>query len=461
MANDLLSKFERFAREKSLVEKGDSIIVAVSGGVDSVVLLDLFNRLQKKYPLRLRIAHVNHQLRGNESDRDEEFVWKLGQKYGLPVDVERVDTGAYAKQNRLSIQEAARELRYGFLSRISREHRFQKIATAHNANDNAETILLNLSRGTGLQGLSGIPVHRRDLNVIRPLLFATRAEVEAFANRHRLKYRTDSSNRETEYRRNFIRKKIIPLLEKSLNPQLVRAISRSSEIFAELGDFLNQEMKRKLKKVLRFRSKEEISLKIHEMKKLHPFLQETIIEWAARELQSVPLDSEKVSRIAALLHARSGKKVEVSKSLHVYREPECLVFLPPPPRAHFELKIEPDRSYEIGGARFSSKTLARKAAGSTPSRNIEYVDADRLNGRLVLRTWRPGDWFVPLGMNGKKKLSDFFIDEKVPLHQRASIPVLKSGGNIVWICGLRLDNRYRVTPKTRRVLRLEFEGKVS
>ena len=461
LAHDLPSKFERACKEKSLVNKDDGVIVAVSGGVDSVVLLDLLSKLQHKYGLRLRVAHFNHQLRGKESNGDEALVHKLAEKYGFPFDVERMDTAAYAKSQRVSVQEAARELRYDFLTKLSKENGAYKIATAHNANDNAETLLLNLCRGAGISGLSGIPLYRPDLNVIRPLLFATRSEIETYARLGGLKFRTDSSNRKLQYKRNFIRKKVLPLLQVSLNPEIIRTLNRTAEIFRRLEGMILREANSQLERLTVRKAKDRVSLNLTDFKKLDPFLQDTIVELVARPFTGIPLESGKVSRILSLLSSKVGKRIEASKNLVVYRDREQLVFTSGRKFLNLREDVKPNRSYTFGPFRFSSKTVPRRAVRWTEDRNAEFVDADRLNNLLVLRRWKKGDWFVPLGMGKRKKLSDFFIDEKIPLDEKESIPVLESHGNIVWVCGVRLDNRYRITPTTRKVLKLEFENKES
>lgn len=461
MTSGLLLSFEKFCRKKSLFRKGSGVIVAVSGGIDSVVLLHLFMRLQKKYDLQLRVAHFNHKLRGRESEEDELFVTGLADKFDLPIDVERADTATYASENKLSIQEAARELRYQFFSRLSKDHPTYRIATAHNANDNAETLLMNLCRGSGLRGLAGIPVYRPDINVIRPLLFATRAEIEDYAKENRLKYRVDSSNKKLEYRRNYIRKKILPALEQALNPQLISTLGRTAEIFSQLNEKLTREAERKLRQLSRTSSNAEICLSVSRFRKLDPFLQETIIELAASRFTGSPVESEKVRRIIDLVEARSGKRVVVSRFLSVYRITEDLVFVPAQRKELVAVSLKPNCSYQWDGIRFASSFVPKEAVRWTENRNVEYVDADRLKSPLVLRTWKKGDWFIPLGMTGRKKLSDFFIDEKVPLHRRDSVPVLESRGNIVWVCGLRLDDRFRITSKTRRILKLEIQSKES
>jgi len=452
-------RFERYCREKSLLCKGDEIIVAVSGGVDSVVLLDLFSKLKSKYGLQLRVAHFNHQLRGKESDGDEMFVRKLAETHGYQFFVDRAETATYARDRKISIQEAARELRYRFLTSLVNGGGTQKIAVAHNADDNAETLLLNLCRGTGIGGLTGIPLYRPDLHLIRPLLFATRSEIQAYAKLNRLKYRTDSSNRKLHYKRNFIRNKILPLLQESVNPGIIKTLNRTSDILSRIEDFLLQEAKRHLQRMSLRKTNSLHSLDVTKLKNLHRSLQETIVKLVARSFSKVPLESREVTRILGLLGSDTGKGVELSTGFKVCRDRQQLIFVRKRKRFELEEEVQPGSSYDFGSFRFSSRAIPRKEVHSTRNRHIEYIDAESLDGRLVLRNWKKGDWFVPFGMKQRKKLSDFFIDAKVPRYRKEEIPVLESRGNIVWVCGVRLDNRYRIKRSTRNVLKLEFEDK--
>jgi tRNA(Ile)-lysidine synthase len=456
---NLLSRFERYCVGKSLLRRGDSIIVAVSGGVDSVTLLHLLSRLERKHGLRLIVAHFNHQLRGKESERDEVFVKGLAGRYGYPFAVGRGDTAAFSRKRKISIQEAARELRYRFLAGVLKQHGASEIATAHNANDNAETILLNLCRGTGISGLSGIPVRRPELHLIRPLLFATRPEIEAYAKLNGLKYRTDSSNRKLHYKRNIIRKKVLPLLAESLNPDVVGALNRASEILSRLEDMVLREANNKLIEFTKKKTDDALLLDSSEFKKLHPYMQETIVELAARSFTGIPLEATGVASVLSLLSSQTGARIEVSSKLTVYRNRQYLVFVSGSPELEFQREVKANRSYEFGAIRFSSDIVPRESVCWTHDRHTEYVDADKLNKRLFLRSWRQGDRFVPFGMEEPKKLSDFFIDEKIPRYKKGSIPVLESHGNIVWVCGVRLDDRYRITASTKRVLKLEFDDK--
>ena len=230
----ILTRFHEYSRRRRLIGEQGHLIAAVSGGVDSMVLLDLLVSERESLGLSLIVAHFNHQLRGEESDADEAFVVQRAGQYGLEVYVDRANTAEVARLTRTGIQEAARNLRYDFFAKLLESSGYDALATAHNADDNAETVLLNLFRGAGVLGLSGIPVARPDTKIIRPLLFARREEIEEYAEAARIPFRTDSSNAGDAYTRNFIRHQVLPLVRDQINPNIVETLHRSSELFREL-----------------------------------------------------------------------------------------------------------------------------------------------------------------------------------------------------------------------------------
>jgi tRNA(Ile)-lysidine synthase len=249
------------------------------------------------------------------------------------------------------------------------------------------------------------------------------------------------------------------LLEESLNPDIIETLNRTSDIFSRVKDFVLQETEKQLRRMTVKKKDDLHSIDIVKLKNIHRYLQESIVELVARSFSEVPLESKEVTRILGLLSSDTGKRVELPKGFKVYRDRRLLIFVRRRKKRELEEEVRPDRSYDLGPFRFSSRAVPRKQVRWTRNRHIEYIDVDRLNGRLLLRNWKKGDWFIPFGMEQPKKLSDFFIDEKIPRYKKETIPVLESHGNIVWVCGVRLDNRYRIKPSTRNVLKLEFEDK--
>ena len=438
-----------------LVRHGGTIVLAVSGGVDSIVMAELFARLRAEWHLDLVIAHVNHQLRGEESMGDEAFVRNHAEQWGIPFHCERVDTHLHAATNRLSKQEAARELRYQVFERIRTKVNGTSVATAHQADDNAETILLNALRGTGIRCLVGIPLRREPGHIIRPLLFARRSELDKFAHDEGVTFRNDSSNDLTEYRRNYLRHNVIPAIEASKEFDFVASLNRLSRAMRQLDGLLTTEVLHLLPTILVRGEDGSSSLNIPHLKSKPEYLQEGIVLEVLRRL-GAEAESHKVHQILDLCDLTTGSQIHLSKNLHVFRNRDRLDFVAPQSEPSLHQEVLLGESYATDEFRLTlSKPLPRpQTLGST--RSVEFVDAARLGNRLVLRSWHEGDWFMPLGLGSKKKLSDFFVDEKIPLRLKHRIPILESNGDIVWICGRRLDDRFKVTETTKSVVRLEY-----
>jgi len=455
--DQFVQKIQHFVRRHSLIERGDSIVVAVSGGVDSVVMFDLLASWKTAWDLTIAAAHVNHGLRGEESDMDEQFVRGLAGSYGIDCHVERVDTSRESRHRKLSIQEAARNLRYAFLADLRVALGYTSIATAHNADDNAETILLNLIRGAGVQGMAGIPRVRADVHAIRPLLGVSRLEILAYAKEKHLAYRTDSSNAKEEYTRNFLRHSVIPLLEDNVNPGIIATLNRTSDVFRSLNDYLLEEAGRALPEIAQKRNNEVI-IDIPNLARKRLFLQEYCVLVLMRECSGREVDFASVKTMLRLTEAETGSSFAFGRGFVAVRDRNRLVLRRDSQATPFSYRIEPNKSYEFED--FSFASAATESYEHAGDRTVEYVDADRIGPSLILRNWVEGDWFYPLGMKGKKKLSDFFVDVKIPVFEKQSIPVLETDGAIVWVCGQRIDERFKVGPATKHVLRLEYSPKV-
>ncbi|MDH4069082.1 MAG: tRNA lysidine(34) synthetase TilS [Ignavibacteria bacterium] len=454
-----LTRFHEYSRQRRLIEDRGKIIAAVSGGVDSVVMLDLLAREAETLGLSVIVAHFNHQLRGEESDADEEHVAQLARHYGYEFYVERSTTGEYAKHYKLGIQEAARKLRYRFFDRLLVSSGFDRVATAHNADDNAETVLLNLFRGAGVQGLSGIPVFREEAKVIRPLLFAPRIDIEQFALHEQLEYRKDSSNEKDLYSRNYLRHHIFPLVKENINPSVVQTLQRSAELFRELEAFLTYSSAQSFEMMVAKRNEDELHLSIPRLRSNPVLMQQYVVMLAAKQFAQKQLEYEQVNGILSLTEGLTGAWVPLSREYVVFRDRENLVFRKAEEPPEFHVSVQPNHRYEFDQFLFSSETVPGSdfVAGSGNG-SVEFLDADRVGDEpLVLRTWEDGDAFVPLGMKASKKISDFFVDEKIPIYQKHHIPILETRtGDVVWVCGHRIDDRFKVTDETVRVIKVEF-----
>ncbi len=452
-----LTQFHEFSRRKRLIEERDKIIAAVSGGVDSIVLLDLLAKEQGAFGLTIIVAHFNFQLRGAESDGDEQLVAQRSRHYGFELYIERADTAEFAKHHKIGIQEAARNLRYEFFDKLLLSSGFDKIATAHNADDNTETILLNLFRGAGVAGLSGIPVYREDRRIIRPLLFAERKEIETYAAEEKLAFRNDSSNAKDYYTRNFIRHEVLPPVKDRVNPNVVATVNRSAELFRELDVFLRHTAQQNYEVVVVKDSNEELQLSLSRLRSSPKLIQQYIIMLASEAFAGTKPDYEQVNQILELMEGLTGSQVGIDKSNVVFRDRERLIFRRTEDVPEFKCTIVPNHRYQFDRFWFSSEIVEPKGI-TLNGKDAEYVDADKIaSHELILRSWSQGDSFIPLGMKSKKKISDFFVDEKIPIYEKPTIPILETkSGEVIWVCGCRIDDRFRVTSDTRRVMKLQF-----
>ena len=441
-----------------MLQERDKVIAAVSGGADSIVMLDLLAKEQDAFGLTIIVAHFNFQLRGSESEEDEAFVAQRARHYGFEFYVERANTAEYARHKKVGIQEAARVLRYEFFDKLLVSSGFDKIAIAHNADDNAETILLNLFRGGGVQGLSGIPVLREDRKIIRPLLFAARHEIEEYAGQEELTFRTDSSNVKDIYTRNFIRHQILPPVKENINPNVVQTLHRSSELFRELEAFLTYTARQSFELVVAKKTEDELHISIPLLRSNPTLLQQYIVMLAANVFAHRRLEYEQVNAILELTEGLTGSAVKLSQEYDVFRDRERLVIRKTEPVTEFRITVQTNSRYEFETFLFSSELVEEKNMTLVANGHAEYVDADQLgDGGLILRTWDDGDTFIPLGMKAKKKISDFFVDAKIPIYEKRRIPILETrDGKVVWVCGQRLDDRFKITSDTRRIMKLEF-----
>lgn len=449
----LLARLLRFAEKNALLPGGARLLVAVSGGVDSVVLARLLAEA-RAWPLGL--AHCNFQLRGPESDGDEAFVRDLAAEIGAAFFVQRFDTQAFAEQNNLSVQLAARQLRYQWFEKIRAGHDFDLIATAHNLNDSAETTIFNLVRGTGTAGLQGIPA--RNEAVVRPLLFAQRIEIEGFARENSIAWREDSSNASDDYTRNFVRHHILPRMAE-LNPNLLETIARMQARVGEMeanfeylaDQFLAQHLEegngiQRIEKQAIAAFPSPKNLLFHW---LHPrgFSEEQARQLAENlDAQSglalVSTDSFRVvlDRTHILLEKNAARPTQKTDSETMKIEADDLMVSLPDGSKMVLLAVE-----NIGGFVGAAATTA-------------WVAAENLRFPLLLRRWRAGDVFQPLGMGGKhQKLQDFFTNLKLSLPEKDRVWLLENGtGEIIWVVGLRPDERFKITSTTRKVLKISW-----
>lgn len=431
--------------------KNKKLLLAVSGGIDSVVLTHLLYKLGYD----ISIAHCNFSLRGKESNKDEAFVVELGEKLMVPTFTKKFDTESYAAEKGISTQMAARELRYNWFSNIIAKNNIDYIVTAHHKDDVIETVLINLTRGTGLDGLTGIP--EINGNIIRPLINFTRNEILVYATHKKLSWREDSSNSSIKYVRNKIRHKVVPFL-KEINPNLLETFSKTLQNFRNSQEIILDRVN-EIRKQVFSNVNNEIHLNLLNLKKLHNpkiYLFELLKEFGFTEWDDV----------ANLITAQSGKQL-FSKTHRLLKDREILILTKITNQINNPIYNIPKNctviekpihlTFEKIDIPFDTKNHKNKLFSEIISTEINTitVDFDKLKFPLTIRKWQKGDYFFPIGLQGKKKVSKFFKDNKLTLVEKENAWILCSEDKIVWIIGQRLDERFKVTENTCSVLKIK------
>lgn len=444
-----LEKFKNFIEENNLIEKGDSIVSAVSGGSDSVFMLEMLLAIKDDYDLKIIVSHVNHGLRGAEARRDEDFVKKLAEKNGLIYEVEHINMAGYAKEHSLTCEEAGRKLRYIFFEEVKEKYKADKVAIAHNENDVAETTFLNIFRGTGLDGLESIPL-RRDF-YIRPILCFEKSEIIDFLKENNIRYVDDSTNFTNDYKRNMIRNEIIPFIKKNFNENIVSSMSRLASIAKENNLYLEDIINDKYKAIVTANSidREGFNELNHYEKTLvlRKFLRENL-----NYLNNISKDN--IEDMINLISLDSGKKYDIDGKHYLVNDFDKTIFKKLDINELSEeisLDFKLDKVYNIYGSKFkfvlSDKILSKK-----------YLDYDLLTGKLSLRNRRSGDRFNPFGMKGSKKIKDYFVDKKVSSDDRSKVLFLMNDDEIAYVVGHDIADKYRASSKTKNYLNVIMEG---
>ncbi|MBI2868848.1 MAG: tRNA lysidine(34) synthetase TilS [Chloroflexi bacterium] len=454
------------------------VVVGVSGGPDSVCLLHVLHRLRGRLDINIHAAHLNHGLRGAEADADAEYVAGLARSLGLPASIERQDVREYQGRQRLSLEEAAREVRYLFLERIAREAGTGSVAVGHTLDDHVETVLMHLLRGSGAAGLRGLRPVRvwrpggHAVRVVRPLLEVSHAETAAYCDANGLAPRLDSSNLSPHLLRNRIRQELIPSLA-SYNPGVTRALVRTARLAADEHDFLDGEAARVWAEVVRT-GDGSIALDKELFRGIKPALQRHLLRKAIEALTGSirDIESRHIEDMLNALVKPAGRSLNLPEGLVFsvgyddYRlsrgEPGNEPY--PPLSGEFSLQAPgrttlPGWQVETSIVDPTSLECRREMAlVPTPESGVllALLDHEIAGGRLMIRGRRPGDRFQPLGMGRLKKLNRFMIDDRIPRQWRGRVPILTKGEDIIWVAGWRIDERYRVTGETRRVLRIEL-----
>jgi len=420
--------------------------VAVSGGIDSSVLCALCAMAK----ISFFIVHCNFKLRADESERDEQFVRSLAEMYNVEILIKTFDTEKYAEEKKCSIQVAARELRYQWFTNLHQQDNHIYILLAHHANDDIETLMMNFFRGTGLEGLTGMPSFITYNFCLRPLLNNTRYQIETFAKEHNLEWTEDSSNKSSKYTRNFFRNELVPMLKReypNVEENLVDNISRFKKINALYKIGVD-----KLKKEIFEKKISEVIIPVHKLKAY----QHTSLIYEI--LRDYGFGEKQVDEINKLLNSESGKYIE-NEFYQIIRHRKNLIITPKFSREKNAIVIEKDSLYNrVGNVSFEMQTYPIDKFTLNKSENTAQLDAALVSFPLLLRKWSTGDYFYPLGLRKKKKVSRFFIDQKLSLPDKEKVWVIESGKRIIWVAGLRIDDRFKITGSTKEVLELSISN---
>mgnify|MGYP000129549586 CR=1 FL=1 len=438
----MLKAFQYLLKTRFSLLEESPLLVAVSGGLDSMVLTDLC----LKSGLNISLAHCNFKLRGDESDGDENFIKGFSQRHNLDVFTTHFETETFATASKQSVQMAARQLRYEWFESLKNLHGFEYILTAHHANDNLETFLINLSRSTGLEGLTGIP--EVNCTVVRPLLEFSRDQIYDFAAQEKILWREDSSNNSTKYLRNNLRHTIIPLL-KDLNPSFIENFQTTQDHLKDVQSILEDYMLEVEDKVIESIDENQIAYSVDQIKSLNnskAYLYQLLKAYNFTDW----------IQLTTLLEAQSGKQI-TSSTHRLLKNRSQLILTPLNTSSKVSLSIEvTDKKVFIANQPFDLKLEITDSVKETTKDDV-YLDFELLQFPLRLGNWNHGDYFYPSGMTGKKKLSKYFKDEKFSLVDKENTIIIYSGNDVVWVVGKRADQRFITTKTSTQILKLSIE----
>lgn len=468
----MLQKIKNYIKQNELLVKGDRIAVGVSGGADSICLLHVLFLLMKEYSLKLMAVHINHGIRGEEAARDEQFVARFCTERGIEFRSFYYDVKKLALEEGLSVEEAGRKVRYSAFSKICSEHQCNKLAIAHNKNDNAETVLFHLFRGSGIRGLSGMEANRllsegnSELRMIRPLLCVTREEIEEYLAKESIGYIIDSSNLTEEYTRNKIRRRILSYAVNEINPQSVNNITEAAKALKEIEEYLSSEIKRNYEQLVK-QSEGGLRLKVKELKVQPTVIQKGVIRRILEQLAKTrkDLEAKHVEAVLELMEKQVGKQVNLPYHIVAEREYEAIRFcLEASKREENSTKqlskpvlvtIPGTTQIAEKGILIKTELIHFKKNDPIPKNScMKWFDYDKIENAVEIRTRREGDFIQINTSGGKKKLKDYFIDHKIPKKQRDEQLLITDGSHVMWIPGEadRMSEKYKVDVTTTKIL---------
>ncbi|MDF2520012.1 MAG: tRNA(Ile)-lysidine synthetase [Clostridia bacterium] len=451
-----VDQVKAYISKYNMLSPGDSVVVGVSGGADSLCLLHVLNTIKDEIGIKIFAVHLNHQFRGADADADAQFVEDICKSWNIPYRIESFDVPGYSKESGLSPEEAGREIRYKLFREAKDEISANKVAVAQNLNDNIETILMRLLRGTGLEGLKGIDAVRDD--IIRPLLDTDRASIEEYCRQNGLQPRVDKTNLKPIYLRNKIRLELIPYLKESFNPNIGESLIRLSQIIKEENDYLEQQTDMLINELVKF-DNQKASVQIKDLKVLHEAMQKRlirrIIEKSTGTLNG--FEYKHFQGVLELLDKSTGAALELPKNLKAYISYENLILSKKIENHHkkcyYKLNYDYDNKIDEADLKLSVTKVDRSQLTSIPKRNdTVYIDASKVKQELIIRNRQSGDMFSPIGMKGSKKLKDYFIDKKIPRENRDNILLIADGNEVVWIVGSIISEKYKISSQTEKVI---------
>ena len=467
----MIKKVEKYIEQYHMIEKGDRIVLGVSGGADSISLFFVMLELSEKYNIEIVVVHVNHGIRGEEAKQDEEYVQKLCKERGIDFECVHVKVKELAKQQKLSEEEVGRKVRYEAFDQAAKKYNCNKIAVAHNQNDVSETVLLNLFRGSGLKGLVGIEPIRG--NVIRPLLCVERSEIEEYLLERNIEYHNDATNFETNYTRNKIRLKVLPYVEAEVNERASEHIAKSAGILSQASSFIDMEACKLYKNCV----KEQdgvFEIELESFETGHLILQKEVVRKVLFAIAKKQKDIEMshVDSVLELIEKGAGKRVDLPyhmEAIHYYnkvvlrkknliKEEKMLEIEAVIPGSVRIPDTNMQLSFELITVGEDNRSELEKMYSVKKNDYTKWFDYDKIRNTVLARYRKTGDFFECNSSGNRKKLKDFFIDQKVPAEKRERILLLADGNHIIWVIGFRISEYYKVNSGTRRILKVIVDG---
>lgn len=461
---NLKDKIIKYIEDKELIKSGDRILVALSGGPDSIFLTNILIEISKNYNLKIAAAHINHMLRGKEADEDEAYVRSFCEKAGIDCFVKRVDINRIVKERGISSEMAGREERYKFFEELKKEHSYDKIALAHNLNDQAETILMRLMRGTGLEGLVGIKAKRDDI-YIRPILCIERNEIEKYCLEKKLKPRIDKTNLENIYSRNKVRLELIPYIKENFNSDIINTINRLGILLSKDEEFINEYVEKSLDKYCDFKDELKIGEKLFLEKEalLTRTLKSALVVFSKKHFDFemkhiydiITLQENKTGTRLSLPHnleAVNVYKNVIIRFVNTYNEEKSK-------KANILLKKEELNNNIISFNEYDMEFTVSSNEGNlifSDDSLVKYFDYDKISKNIEVRLRKDGDRMKPLGMSGRKKIKDIFIDFKIPKDNRDFIPIVCFDDEIAWVVGIKTSEEFKINKSTKKILKIKL-----